>query len=171
MYHVNPPGIENRVKYTITTRRKRKGLCAKATSNSHKNALRSACTSRVVFPHLTGWKRSGSRFCPCRVLSSANANQERDLMNSMYFSTSERWEGVSDLMASTSGSVAGGEKSASRPTRASRDTPNTSAIEISTSKLGERLPDSSSRSPSVEMPIFALRSARERPDAEWRAHR
>nr|DAV78478.1 MAG TPA: hypothetical protein [Caudoviricetes sp.] len=45
MYHVNPPGIENRVKYAITTRRKRKELCAKATSNSHKNALRSACTS------------------------------------------------------------------------------------------------------------------------------
>lgn len=45
MYHVNPPGIENRVKYTITTRRKQKELCAKATSNSHKNALRSACTS------------------------------------------------------------------------------------------------------------------------------
>nr|DAW64416.1 MAG TPA: hypothetical protein [Caudoviricetes sp.] len=29
----------------------------KATSDSHKNARRSACTSRVVFPHLTSWKR------------------------------------------------------------------------------------------------------------------
>jgi hypothetical protein len=26
MYHVNPPDIENRVKYTITTRRTRKRL-------------------------------------------------------------------------------------------------------------------------------------------------
>lgn len=54
MYHVNPPDIENRVKYTITTRRTRKGLCAEATPNSHKNARRSACTSGLVFPHLTG---------------------------------------------------------------------------------------------------------------------
>lgn len=67
MCHVNPPNIETRVKHTITTRRTQKGLCAKATPNSHKNARRSACTSRVVFPHLTGWKRSGRRFCPCRV--------------------------------------------------------------------------------------------------------
>lgn len=65
MYHVNPPNIENRVKYTITTRRKRKGLCAKATSNSHKNARRSACTSGLVFPHLMDWKRSEHRFCAC----------------------------------------------------------------------------------------------------------
>jgi hypothetical protein len=49
VYHVNPPDIENRVKYTITTRRTRKRLCAKATSNSHKNALRIAYTSGLVF--------------------------------------------------------------------------------------------------------------------------
>jgi hypothetical protein len=72
MYHVNPPNIENRVKYTITTRRTQKGLCAEATPNPHKNALRSACASGLVFPHLMGWKRSGHRFalvecCPAQT--------------------------------------------------------------------------------------------------------
>ena len=132
MYHVNPPDIENRVKYTITTRRTRKRLCAKATSNSHKNARRSACTSGLVFPHLMGWKRSEHRFCPCRVLSSANAHQERDLMNSMYFITSARWSAERDFTCSVSGSKSGGENAfSSRPTSVSSETPRASATVLS----------------------------------------
>lgn len=103
MYHVNPPDIENRVRYTITTRAdnrtgyahigrcrvctyqdarpafrlrngclgdtvgRKKGFARKQRLIRTKNTLRSACTSGLVFPHLMGWKRSGRRFCPCRV--------------------------------------------------------------------------------------------------------
>nr|DAN72934.1 MAG TPA: hypothetical protein [Caudoviricetes sp.] len=76
-------------------------------------------------------------------MSDANANQERDLMNSMYFITSARWSAERDFTCSVSGSKSGGENAfSSRPTSVSRETPRTSAIARSRVGTGLLLPDS-----------------------------